>query len=653
MSQRIYDCPQCGAQVRFQSSIAVFAICEHCRSMVVVRDAKVETMGVMAELPPDLSPFQIGTTGEWNGKGFEIIGRVRVEWEQGSWNEWCLLYDATVIGWLAEAQGLLMISFQSDPGYELSNDSASYEAGNTLDLAGTRWSIDDVKQVCCRSSEGELPVILPPHGLRVGVDLSNTDSGFASIEFSENGVDFYVGEYVQFDDLKLNNLHPVPGWDGEIAKQSNRTTALACPNCGAAVELRAAGQTMSAVCGNCGTLIDTATPQLEIIEKASSAQQSFTPLLPIGQRGKLFDLEYEVIGLMERRDLDCRWSEYLLFNPWQGFQWLVFYKGHWTFVTRLPGRPDFNGSCFRENDLTYRLYAKSRAKVKGVIGEFYWKTRRDETAEITDFIAPPYIISKETYPDLNEISWSRGCYVDRAVIEQGFSVKNLPIPSEIYLNQPNPYDDRWESVKTPFFIALITLFIIQLGFIFNRPETEKTHSSFTYDQALQQTPPPTPILGVSTSLTEKTATTPHFQINGPQSRVVIAAAASVDNNWLDLDMELVNVQTNEAFPAELELSYYHGYDDGEWSEGSRFGSISIAAVPPGEYQLSIETNADRSIRLLPYKVSVRSGGVFISNFLASLLAVLIYPIYLLWRKNSFERTRWSDSNFTPYTHIPL
>ena len=85
--------------------------------MVVVRDAKVETMGVMAELPPDLSPFQIGTTGEWNGKGFEIIGRVRVEWEQGSWNEWCLLYDATVIGWLAEAQGLLMISFQSDPGY--------------------------------------------------------------------------------------------------------------------------------------------------------------------------------------------------------------------------------------------------------------------------------------------------------------------------------------------------------------------------------------------------------------------------------------------------------------------------------------------------------------------------------------------------------
>ena len=51
VSQRLYDCPQCGAPVKFLSSIAVFAVCEHCRSMVVARDAKVETMGVMAELP--------------------------------------------------------------------------------------------------------------------------------------------------------------------------------------------------------------------------------------------------------------------------------------------------------------------------------------------------------------------------------------------------------------------------------------------------------------------------------------------------------------------------------------------------------------------------------------------------------------------------
>src|SRR5689334_14088345 len=114
MSVRVFDCPQCGAPVTLGSAIAVFTVCEHCRSMVVVRGAGAEVIGVMAALPPDLSPFQVGTRGVWKRKGFEVVGRVRVEWAEGSWNEWCILYDATTVGWLAEAQGLLMISFPTE-----------------------------------------------------------------------------------------------------------------------------------------------------------------------------------------------------------------------------------------------------------------------------------------------------------------------------------------------------------------------------------------------------------------------------------------------------------------------------------------------------------------------------------------------------------
>ena len=114
MSARVFDCPQCGAPVTLRASTAVFAVCEHCRSMVVVRGTSAEVSGVMAALPPDLTPFQIGTRGEWKGRGFEIVGRVRVEWAEGSWNEWCIHYNATTTGWLAEAQGLLMVSFAAE-----------------------------------------------------------------------------------------------------------------------------------------------------------------------------------------------------------------------------------------------------------------------------------------------------------------------------------------------------------------------------------------------------------------------------------------------------------------------------------------------------------------------------------------------------------
>src|SRR6202012_1730726 len=112
VSTSVYDCPQCGAPVKFQSSIAIFAVCEHCRSMVVRKDLSVESIGVMAELPPDLSPLQIGSRGEWNGKAFELVGRIRVEWDLGSWNEWYALFDGGVGGWVAETQGFYLVSFE-------------------------------------------------------------------------------------------------------------------------------------------------------------------------------------------------------------------------------------------------------------------------------------------------------------------------------------------------------------------------------------------------------------------------------------------------------------------------------------------------------------------------------------------------------------
>ena len=69
---------------------------------------------------------------------------------------------------------------------------------------------------------------------------------------------------------------------------------------------------------------------------------------------------------------------------------------------------------------------------------------------------------------------------------------------------------------------------------------------------------------------EKIFVTPRFKLEGGEQRVLVEADAPVDNNWLGLDLELVNTQTNTSLPATLEVSAYHGYDsDGAWSEGSQ------------------------------------------------------------------------------------
>ena len=655
MSVRVFDCPQCGAPVTLRSAIAVFTVCEHCRSMVVVKGANAEAIGEMAALPPDFSPFQIGTRGEWKGRGFEIVGRVRVEWAEGSWNEWCILYDATVTGWLAEAQGLLMISFATEVGEKLPTDAQDYVAGKQLQIHHQRWTVNDVKNVTCRASEGELPMAATPAAKRTSIDLFSSNSGFASVELTESGAEVYVGEYVAFDDLKLANLRPVPGWNAEVAQQKNQTTALACPSCGAPVQLRAAGLSMSAVCGSCGVLIDTATPQFKVIQRADAANRSLAPLLPIGQRGKLFDVEYEVIGFVKREDRTSNWSEFLLFNPWQGFRWLVTYQGHWSFIERLPAMPDVQANIVENEGRDYKFYAKGQVSVIGVLGEFYWKVHRGERADVFDFIAPPYILSKEVYFGLNEFIWSRGKYVAPGVIAKAFGLAKPTLPVDIYLNQPNPYYVSWREIRPVAFAALALLIVLQVHFSRQRPEITATDEHFVYKHTTAATPAPinlvptnaAPIEPVDTPPSEavKTFSTPHFTLGGGDQRVDIDAAADVDNNWIDLDFRLVNVNTNDSFPAFLELSYYHGSDeDGPWSEGSYSSSVSIPSVPPGEYFLSVEPSADAQTNRVPFSVKVRSGGLFVSNLIVMLLLVLFYPAMLFWRRYTFEAERWSGAD---------
>jgi uncharacterized protein (DUF983 family) len=648
MSVRVFDCPQCGAPVSFRSAIAVFAVCEHCRSMVVVRDAGVESIGEMAALPPDLSPFQVGTRGEWQGHGFEIVGRVRVEWKEGSWNEWCILYDGAKTGWLAEAQGLLMISFAVEPPEKLPAAASDYSAGAQVRINGADWTINDIKDVTCRASEGELPMHATPASRRTGIDLFGGSAAFASIELSDSGTDVYVGEYAAFDELKFSNLRPVPGWNAEVAEEKNRTVALACPSCGAPVQLRAAGLAMSAVCGSCGVVIDTATPQFRVIQKADIASRNLAPRLTIGARGKLFGVDYEIIGFVKREDRSFSWHEYLLFNPWQGFRWLVTFEGHWSFIDRVPAMPNFNVGVIEYGGREYRFFSRGRARVAGVLGEFYWKIHRGEEARVFDYIAPPYILSKEVYFGMNEFTWSQGQYVASRVIGQAFGIPDLPPAQGIYLNQPSPYAVRWQEIRLLFIVVLLTLIGTQFYFAQHRPEVTVLNAPFTFDRIASAAPSvprsPQDVLAAPNPPSQNFSS-PHFTLAGDEQRVVVEAQAAVENTWLGLDLNLVNARTNQSYPAGVEVSYYHGADeDGPWSEGGQSASVSLPAIPPGEYYLTLEASADPQVNRLPFDVRVQAGGLFASNFIVVLGLVLFYPAMLLWRRYSFEKERWSDAD---------
>ena len=217
-----YTCPSCGAEITFQSSISVTCVCPYCRSLVVRQNDNLESLGTMAELPDDISPFQFGTSGIYKGVHFGIIGRLKVGWQDGYWNEWFLYMDNGKKAWLAEAQGSLAFIFEEDlsPEQAKANYSTIPKLEELVKIAGRNYTVCDIKQSECIGSEGELP-FAAPKGRRVkAVDLISGNSKFAGIEYCEpEPPSVFTGEYVEFNDLYLTNLRELDGWKTPYPKR--------------------------------------------------------------------------------------------------------------------------------------------------------------------------------------------------------------------------------------------------------------------------------------------------------------------------------------------------------------------------------------------------------------------------------------------------
>ena len=76
-------CPGCGAPVQFKSAASVMAVCEFCKTTLLKDATSVRDLGKMSEVLEDYSPLQIGTSGQFAGRGFSLIGRIQLQREAG------------------------------------------------------------------------------------------------------------------------------------------------------------------------------------------------------------------------------------------------------------------------------------------------------------------------------------------------------------------------------------------------------------------------------------------------------------------------------------------------------------------------------------------------------------------------------------------
>lgn len=210
MSQRVANCPSCGAPVQFRWSAAVQTTCEYCQSILVRHDVNLDKVGEVADLPLDPSPIQLGTEGIHRNKAFVVVGRIVYDYEHGSWNEWHLIFSDGSSGWLSDAMLDYAVSY-------LAKAPAPLAPADKITRASVfQWDalyhVSTKTLARYRGVQGELPFEYWDKSEVLFVDLRTSDGRFGTIDYSDNPPLLFLGEYVQYNDLKLKNVKFFEGW---------------------------------------------------------------------------------------------------------------------------------------------------------------------------------------------------------------------------------------------------------------------------------------------------------------------------------------------------------------------------------------------------------------------------------------------------------
>lgn len=643
---RTAQCPNCGGPIELALGSSSALVCPHCRYSIVRTDRDLRALGRVADLVPTAPPITVGDSGTIASKGFRVGGRLQLDHGHGPWDEWYVGFDEGGWGWLARAQGKWYLTHHADPAGVPPVSEVSPGRQFSLPSTGQAlWTVQEAGWSTTLSGEGELPFPLWPGGQGRYADLAGPGGAFATVDYGDgtNPPQLFVGRELSTTELVVARTAGGPRPEETVA-----VGKLTCPSCGGPVEIRSAGAERAA-CGYCYSLLDFTQGNLQWLEKLEQPQ--IQPLIPLGAQGTLDKETLTVIGFMERytvvTGITYTWREYLLYGA-GGYRWLTEDNGHWALLRPISaGDIRAMGNRASYENRSHRRFSSNPATVRFVLGEFYWKVRVGEQTHVSDYIAPPHVLSEERGE--TEVVWSAGRYVQAKELEKAFSLpSSLPSSSGVGPAQKNPHAVLPAAVS---FAALFVVFLI-LGATLDLGAPSRV----LVDGPVALPPAPA-VPGVTPDGSVDPAVyTPPFTVTNGPTTIEVRLETTADNQYVGVACALINEDTSEIREFYVSADYGHGVTGGEsWTEGSRNSSVYVDRVPEGRYTLRLDPQWSNWPSPGPFSFTPTRGPPNVSVrvtqgkrsmwccCLTFLLLIIPLP-FVIFRRTAFEKRRWENSN---------
>jgi hypothetical protein len=197
------SCPSCGAPLNITNRFVKMVACDFCAQTLLLTDSGLDPTGKTAKLADLGSPLYIDATGTLRGQKFQVLGRLRYQYDSGIWDEWFLTFDGiNKPGWLVEDEGEHTF-YHKETLTSAVPPFDKVAVGQVYAISGREVFVTQKGTAKILGGEGQLAFTITP-GETVRYLDGNSGAEQISIEYTKDEIEFLVGWAVGPDDLKVD-----------------------------------------------------------------------------------------------------------------------------------------------------------------------------------------------------------------------------------------------------------------------------------------------------------------------------------------------------------------------------------------------------------------------------------------------------------------